>query len=261
MSFILPKLAEMLLRPSMLLLLCALAGLALRRPALAWLGVAGLLAVVLLPLGELLLRPLEDRYPRPPPPARVDGVVVLGGALEQDIFADRGIPSLNGAAERMTELAALAQRYPHARLVFTGGSGHLLPEAATEADDARALFTALGVPPARMTYESASRTTWENAVFTRRLAAPKPGETWLLVTSAMHMPRALGTFRAAGWDPLPWPVAYKTLHQGFRWEEEPGERIGLFDAAAHEWLGLLAYRLEEHWTAQPIVAVGNRESH
>ena len=262
MAFVIPKLAGLLLRPSMALLLCALLGLALRRPALAWIGVAGLLAIVLLPLDQFAARPLEDREPRPPLPARVDGVIVLGGALEQDIYADRGIPSLNGAAERMTELVALARRYPQARLVFTGGSGHLLPDAATEADDARALFTALGVPPQRMTYESASRTTWDNAVFARRLAQPAPGQVWLLVTSAMHMPRALGAFRAAGWDVLPWPVAYKTRGRGLRWEESPGQRIALLDAALHEWLGLLAYRLQGRWRDAPpqsIVAVGNQK--
>ena len=247
MAFIIPKLAELMLRPSVLLLLCALAGLALRRPSLTWLGVVGLLAVLLLPLGQLVARPLENRFARPPAPVRAAGVVVLGGALEQDIFADRGIPSLNGAAERMTELVGLARRYPQARLVFTGGSGHLLAEAASEADDARALFAALGLPPGRIAYEAASRTTWENAVLTRRLVRPAPGEVWLLVTSAMHMPRAIGAFRAAGWDPLPWPVAYKTRAAGFRWEEDAGERIGLLDAAVHEWLGLLAYRLQGHW--------------
>ncbi len=262
MSFVIPKLAGLLLRPSVVLVLCALLGLALRRPSLAWIGVAGLLAIVLLPLDQWAARPLEDRHPRPPRPAHVDGVLVLGGALEQDIYADRGIPSLNGAAERMTELAALARRYPQARLVFTGGSGHLLADDATEADDARALFTALGVPPARMTYESTSRTTWDNAVFTRRLIGPQPGQTWLLVTSAMHMPRALGAFRAAGWEVLPWPVAYKTRGRGLRWEETPGQRLGLLDAALHEWLGLLAYRLEGHWRAapsQPIVALSNQK--
>lgn len=256
MAFVIPKLAGLLLRPSVLLLLCALLGLLLRRPALVWVGVLGLLAIVLLPLDQLAARPLENRDPRPPPPAQVDGVLVLGGALEQDIYADRGIPSLNGAAERMTELVALARRYPQARLVFTGGSGHLLPDDATEADDARALFTALGVPPGRMTYESASRTTWDNAVFTRRLLRPQPGETWLLVTSAMHLPRALGAFRAAGWDVLPWPVAYKTKRGGLRWEETPGQRVGLLDAALHEWVGLLAYRLQGHW--RPATHRSNR---
>ncbi len=262
MPFIVAKLASLLLRPSMLLLLCAAAGLVLRRPAVEWLGVVGLLAIVLLPIGQWAARPLEQRHPRPPPPTHVDGVIALGGALEQDIFADRGIPSLNSAAERMTELAALGLRYPLARLVFTGGSGRLLPDAATEADDARALFLSLGVAPGRIEYESASRTTRDNAVLTRRLVRPRPGEMWLLVTSAMHMPRALGAFRKAGWDVRPWPVAYKTRGAGLRWEESPGQRIGLLDAALHEWLGLLAYRLLGYWAGSPqsIVALGNQET-
>jgi uncharacterized SAM-binding protein YcdF (DUF218 family) len=62
-----------------------------------------------------------------------------------------------------------------------------------------------------MTFEANSRDTWENAVFTRDLVKPKPGETWLLVTSAWHMPRSVGIFRRLGFDVIPYPVAYRTF--------------------------------------------------
>lgn len=267
MLFILPKLAEILLRPSMALLLLALAGLVLRRPALAGIGIGGMLAILVLPLDQLLARPLEDAIVRPAPPATVDGVIVLGGALEEDIFADRGIPALNAAGERMTEFFALARAYPGARLVFSGGSGRLVPAPATEADDARALFAELGLQASRVTYEAGSRSTWENAMLARRAVAPAPGEVWLLVTSALHMPRALGAFRAAGWAPpgshlLPWPVGYKTLRHGMRWIETPAERIGLLETALHEWVGLLAYRALGRWIAPPAqdVAIRNQSA-
>lgn len=249
LSFVLPKLAELLLRPSMALLLLALLGLILGRALLTWVGVAGLLLIVLLPLGQWLARPLEDAVPRPPRPAHVDGIVALGGAVEEDIFADRGTPALNAAAERMTSFLALARDFPTARLVFTGGSGRIIRARASEADEARVLFDELGLPPQRVTFEGASRTTWQNAVLARRLVNPRPGETWLLVTSALHMPRALGAFRAAGWPVTPWPTDYKTLRHGIRWVEAPSQRIGLLEAALHEWVGLIAYRLAGHWAA------------
>jgi uncharacterized SAM-binding protein YcdF (DUF218 family) len=250
-TYILPKLAELLLRPSMALLLLALLGLILRRPPLTWVGVVGMLAILILPLDQWLARPLEDAVPRPALPPRVDGVVALGGAVEEDIFADRGTPALNAAAERMTEFLALARTFPGARLVFTGGSGRIVAARATQADEARAQFDELGLPPARVTFEGASRSTWQNAVLARRAVRPAPGQTWLLVTSALHMPRALGAFRAAGWAVLPWPVGYKTLRHGLRWIEPPSQRIGLLEAALHEWVGLLAYRISGHWAGPP----------
>ena len=71
---------------------------------------------------------------------------------------------------------------------------------------ARQLWTGMGVPPERMLFETAARNTHENAVLAHALAKPRPGETWLLVTSASHMPRSVGVFRRAGWDVVPWPV-------------------------------------------------------
>ena len=130
----------------------------------------------MLPLHVWVQMPLEDRFPRPdPPPARVDGIVVLGGAVEQDLTEARGIPALNGAAERMTEPVALMRRYPEARLVFTGGQGALLHGGLTEADVARQLWTGMGVPPERVVFETASRNTHENAVLDARAGEAAAG--------------------------------------------------------------------------------------
>jgi uncharacterized SAM-binding protein YcdF (DUF218 family) len=249
--FVLSKLFWLVMRPATLALLVALFGLVAvwrgrrcgRWPILAGLGFYA--ALLLLPLHVLLEMPLENRFPRPAePPARVDGIVVLGGAVEQDLTEGRGIPALNGAAERMTEPVALMRRYPDARLVFTGGQGALLHGGVTEADVARRLWTDLGVPPERMIFESASRNTHENAVMSRALAAPRPGETWLLVTSASHMPRSVGVFRRAGWQVVPWPVNYRTGSGFHAWFNAPfPARLGEFESSVREWIGLFAYRL------------------
>lgn len=250
MIFLLSKLVGLLVRPSTILLLCCVVGLALswrgRNRLGRWLllvGVGGFVAVLLLPLDQWALLPLEDRFPQVAnPPAHVDGIVVLGGAMEPDITADRRIPSLNGAAERMTEGVTLARRYPNAKLVFTGGRGAVTPGRETEADAARALFIDLGVAPDRLVMESASRTTWDNAVFTRALVHPQPGEVWILVTSADHMARGVGAFRAVGWKVIGWPVGYKSGHDLILWlPTSLGHRLGQLDEAVHEWAGLVAY--------------------
>lgn len=251
MIFLASKLLWMLARPSAALVLLATLGLVLSvtrwrglaRAAVVT-GVGGLLVLLLLPVDQWALRPLEERFPRPAPPRQVDGIVALGGVIEEFLTADRGLPALNDTAERVTEFTALARRYPQARLIYAGGSGSLLESGVREADAARTLLASLGVDAERVEAERNSRTTWENAVFSYRLAQPRPGEVWLLVTSASHMPRSVGAFRRAGWQVLPWPVGYKTYsahHLAWGIQETFPARLANFDWAVHEWLGLLSY--------------------
>jgi uncharacterized SAM-binding protein YcdF (DUF218 family) len=248
MGFAVTHLLGLLLQPATLLIVTAFIGMVLQRRrvgrALLVIGVGGLAAILALPIHYWVLAPLENRFPRPQTPSHVDGVIVLGGAVDPFLSADRGIPSLNGAAERMTELVALAHEYPEARLVFTGGIGAVLPGAESEARAARVLFTAMGIPPDRVMYEDGSRTTFENAVASMAMAGPLPGSVWLLVTSASHMPRAVGVFRAAGWPVIPWPVAYKSASTWWLSLTTPlPDRISDIDVALHEWAGLAAYRV------------------
>lgn len=247
--FVASKVFWFLARPNTLALFVALVGLALvsrRRRAGQWLIAAGLgyyLFILATPAAQWIVRPLEDRFPRPAL-IRVDGIVVLGGAVEQRLTEARGIPALNGAAERMTEPLALARAWPDARIVFSGGQGLLDPGAATEADVARALWTSIGLDQSRVLYEDQARNTHENAELSFRMAQPKPGEVWLLVTSAMHMPRSMGVFRRAGWNPVPWPVNYNTGDAPGLWFDAPfPTRLNQFEAGLREWVGLLAYRL------------------
>jgi uncharacterized SAM-binding protein YcdF (DUF218 family) len=249
--FLLSKIFWAIARPNTLALALAVLGAILlwRRHRFGrWplaLGLGWFVAVFVLPVSALLTLPLEERFARPAtPPADVAGIVVLGGAVEQMLTLAHGIPALNGAAERMTEAVALARRHPSARIVFTGGSASIVPGGATEADTARQLFTDLGLPAERLVFESESRNTHENAVLTHRLIQPKPGETWLLVTSASHMPRSVGAFRAAGWNVVPWPVNYTTGRDPALWWNWPfSTRLSQAEWALREWVGLVAYRL------------------
>jgi uncharacterized SAM-binding protein YcdF (DUF218 family) len=252
MFFILTKSLGFFAVPSNVLISIGLIGLVLLCTRFlrfaSWLIVTGLVLIAFVgfsPLGRILILPLEQRFPpcdasRGPP----DGIVVLGGAISPDISMARGVVSLNGGAERITVATELARRYPNARIVFSGGTGSLFG-GALEAPFAVKEFEALGIARDRITAEEQSRNTIENAVFSRLVAQPKPGERWLLVTSAVHMPRAIAAFRAAGFPVEACPVSWRT-----RGPIDATEPFGSFtaglemtDVAAHEWIGLIAYRL------------------
>jgi uncharacterized SAM-binding protein YcdF (DUF218 family) len=157
--------------------------------------------------------------------------------------AAHGAPAYTHSVARMIAAAALARRYPNARIVFTGGSADLLSSDAREADYAIEVFEGLGIPRERLTIERRSRNTAENAEFSRIVAAPKSGERWLLVTSAFHMPRSVGLFRKAGFAVEPYPVDWRAGVDLWAWRPLSLEGLGVVDASVREWMGLLAYRI------------------
>lgn len=197
-------------------------------------------------LGYLLVRPLESAFPRPAAaPVPVAGIIVLGGGMDTEINQVRGGYEFNRAGDRFVEALRLAELHPAARLVVSGGIGDLDQNGEPEATAAERFFLAMGIDKERLTLEAASRNTEENAQLTKALVDPQPGETWLLVTSAFHMPRSMGVFRKAGFEVLPWPVDYRgTGNEGFRIElHQPAENLTVATLAIREWIGLAAYSL------------------
>lgn len=188
---------------------------------------------------------LEDRFPRPALPDRVDGIIVLGGMFDTRVARTRGVPELNEAADRVTTARALAFRYPQARILFSGGVAAVLEEDIPETDVAEAFFAALELDPDRLLLDHRARDTFENAVYARELAQPQPGETWLLITSASHMPRAVGCFRVAGFDVVAYPVDYRTPSGPALWRPSTATTRNLEKVhfAIREYVGLLAYYL------------------
>ncbi|UCI17234.1 YdcF family protein [Mesorhizobium sp. B2-1-8] len=196
-------------------------------------------------LGAMMLIPLEERFPKPPLPEKVDGIVVLGGGFEGAINLARRGYELNSSGDRMVETAILARRFPRAKVVVSGGNGSLFLDGEGDADTAPRLLGSLGVSADRLVLEDKSRNTYENAVFSRELVKPKPGETWLLVTSAFHMPRAKGLFDKAGFPTIPWPVDYRTTGKegvGF-FRDNAADSLENTTIAVREWIGLFAYWL------------------
>lgn len=211
-------------------------------------GLAGLLLFVTLftTTGSVLLQQLENRFPKPAsPPADLSCMIILGGAFENEVMASRGGIEFNQAADRFVEALRIARLFPHARILVSGGDGSLTGTYKGDADAAEVFFPAFGIPAERLLREGTSRTTFENAANTDAILAENGLENCLLITSAFHMPRAVGLFRKLGIAVIPWPTDYRTTgtaRPGFDFSQ-PALNAQLTTTAIREWVGLAAYAL------------------
>lgn len=266
--FLASKLAGALLRPEIWIIVLVfgtwLSLVRGRQRGAAWMSglAAGLILLTgLVPLGGLLLGPLETRYPVNPPLDDVAGILVLGGGESAELSEAWGQPQVNAAGDRFIAALGLAHRFPQAAVLFTGGIGALRQDGPAGADIAEELFLSIGLSPDRLHFERTSRTTAENARNSLPLRPPNEAGAWVLVTSAFHMPRAVETFCAAGWhDLVPWPTDFRTpgVRDGPRWGGL--ENLELLNLALKERVGLLAYRMTDRargagleaclWTAE-----------
>jgi uncharacterized SAM-binding protein YcdF (DUF218 family) len=246
------KIAWFFATPSNLLVSLILLGLILalfRRLRAFGIGVSlvftlATIALGLLPIASYILLPLEERFPAFRDDGRpVDGIILLGGSVEAADSMSRGSLVANESAERVLDTIQLAHRYPNARILISGGGGTVFGDGAAEAPIVADYFKGIGINPARLLVEDRSRTTAENAVYSRELAKPREGERWLLVTSAWHMPRAVGVFEKAGFPVVPYPVDFRTAggtgtHRPFAFISDGLRRL---DIATKEWAGLIGY--------------------
>lgn len=248
--FVISKILGIFTSAAGLLLLVLVAGfllgftrwqLAGRRLSAAGLVVA--LLITFLPVDEWLVAPLEKRFPADPVlPSAVDGILILGGAMDTLASSDWQQPQLNSAADRLTAGVMLARRYPNAVVIFTGGSGLMRYPNLREADFAEDFFLGQGLARNRVFFESASRNTSENATYSLRMADPQEDELWVLVTSASHMPRAVGAFCKQGWSTVPWPVDHQSVpSRKWRLEFDFAGNLAGLNRALHEYVGLIAY--------------------
>lgn len=196
-------------------------------------------------VGGLMLYPLESRFKHNPElPQQVDGIIVLGGSVIADVSDEWQQLETYSSHERLSNFIELAHRYPQAKLVLTGGNPSLDRNKPSEAEIMRDYFLKSGIEEKRLLLENQSRNTAENVSNTKLIIKPEKNETWLLITSAYHMPRAVGLFCQQGWPVTPYPVDHQTI---------PGKLYDInyslmghandFMMATHEWLGLLAYYL------------------
>ena len=252
LAFVTLELGKAVLVPSTILIIILMIGASLlwspwRRTG-RWLTTAAaitLVVVATLPVASWLAQPLETRFAQIEQlPESIAGIISIGGALQTKLSSDWSQPQVNNHAERLTAFVALARKYPNLQLVFSGGSAGFSNLRPTESDVARDLFASLGMDTSRIIFENRSRNTCENAIYTAQLVKPTKQQTWVLVTSAMDMPRAAGVFRKAGFQVLPYPVDY-TTGKSLTLDFAPTllRNLARLDHAVHEWLGLLGYRI------------------
>jgi uncharacterized SAM-binding protein YcdF (DUF218 family) len=220
--------------------------------AVAFVGTLATMGFGFLPAANYLLLPLEERFPAYRDDNQpVTGIILLGGSVEASESAALGQIVANDSAERILDTIRLAARHPSARLLISGGGGTVFGDGMAEAPIVAKFFEDLKIDPKRLIVEDRSRTTFENAIFSRQLVEPKPGERWLLVTSAWHMPRAIGVFRKAGFPVIPYPVDFRTggpsqVYKPFAFISDGLRRL---DVATKEWAGLIGYHFTDRTSA------------
>ena len=196
-------------------------------------------------VGDWMLYPLESRFQHNPDlPEQVDGIIVLGGSVLPEMSVEWQQLETNQFHERLSSFIQLAQIYPDARLVFSGGNASTDEYKPTEAQIAEPYLLKSGISPERLLIENKARNTAENVSYARQMASPQSKETWLMITTAYHMPRAMGVFCQQNWKVIPYPVDHQTLPSKLY---QPGFSL-IYHAnhlvlASHEWLGLLTYYL------------------
>lgn len=253
MFFYASKLLYMIVMPSFLTAAVLVAGGAMvllrwGEPAgrrLLALGLAMIVVLGMSPVSFWMLLPLEERFPRGVLPEQPAGIIVLGGFEDIDISLGREALAINDNAERLTEGLVLARRYERAKLIFTGGDASLVQQNSSAAGAVGDFYRDAGIEKARIVLEGRSRTTFENAVFLHEMLKPGASDRYILVTSAFHLPRSMGTFRKQGFDVVAWPVDYRTEGWIDALQFTPKFTNGLsrLDFVLKEWIGLVAYRL------------------
>jgi uncharacterized SAM-binding protein YcdF (DUF218 family) len=170
-------------------------------------------------------------------------MIVLGGAFENEVNTARHGIELNAGGDRFVEALRLAQKYPQARILISGGDGSMSGVYEGDAVISARFFPLFGVTRERLLEETTSRTTFENAVNTKELLASQGLSNCLLITSGYHMPRSVGIFRKLGIDVVPWPADYRTDgHEGLGLDfTQPGRNSQNLATAIREWFGLVGY--------------------
>ncbi|MBI1327805.1 MAG: YdcF family protein [Alphaproteobacteria bacterium] len=259
--FLLSKMLKILFSPFHLTLFCLVLGAILRklrfvkasRVALV-LGFTGLILSGITPLGYNLMSWLENRVQAPQEmPQQVAGIIVLGGAIEPGISANRvgkgDDIAINSSAERLFAFMALEREYRESTIIYAGGSGSVSNQRDKESDYAKQLLERLGFPLKNVIFERESRNTIENVNNIKEIinGSQRKG-AWMLVTSAYHMPRALSIFRDNGLEVVPYPVDYQT-HGDYRWLPRPEllDNVYKLDVAFKEIAGLWVYKLSRNF--------------
>lgn len=212
-----------------------------------WVGFGVLLLASIPVVSHGLVRGLEGQYPPSSIEATptADAIVVLGGALAP-IEPPRRSAELTDGSDRVLHAARLFRAKKAPLVIASGGAGPDGAQASPESQDLADLLVEWGVPREAIVKEGSSGDTHENAVETQRILAARGLKRVLLVTSALHMPRALAVFQRAGVEAIPCPTDFLAVDPPRRTVQDylpDSEALLHSTAAVHEWIGRLWYRV------------------
>ena len=196
-----------------------------------------------LPTGNYLNYLLEKKFHNMNVfPNVVDGILILSGATKPSLSKEHKQVNLNSSAERLVESVMLINKYPSARIIFSGGSGSINKNEPSHSDVAKKFYNNMNIPFSRIIYEQKSRNTYENILYSKKIAKPKKNEIWLLVTSASHLNRSIAIAEKLNWEFIPYPTDFNSSKKFyFKISLNFLSNFNNFQKSSHEWVGIIAY--------------------
>ena len=195
-------------------------------------------------VSDLFMRPLEQKYPPVTDVKAIKNVkwiVVLGGGSNFDPQLPVSTYLSEASLTRVSEAIRIHNRLPKTRLIFSGR--HFIEGIRPVAEVMAQMALELGIQPEEIVIEAEAVDTKDHPIFVKKLIGM---DQFILVTSAVHMPRAMALFKKHGMHPIPAPTHYKTTRK------EGPISIGSFPGAKplvesaqaiHEYLGMLWAKL------------------
>ena len=260
MFFVLSKILSFLIYPLFLAIFLLILFIFFRKhyPKVArilfYIALVGLYAFSIEPIADLLMLPLEVPFEKQTAVSRrrrlgfalpkAEAIVVLSGMIDLQRSSAERI-EVGAASDRIIEGMLLAKDCPESLLILSGGSGDLFDQSKSEAKLMEILALRFGISAERIRVDTRSRNTYENAVESKKILDKEKISSFVLVTSAFHMKRAVGCFQKVELHPIPYAVDFRN-HLGkyglFSFIPQVGS-LGESTAAIHEYVGIITYKL------------------
>lgn len=197
------------------------------------------------PVSGMLMGLLESRYPDRASIdfPNADAIILAGGMINPFIFNKDLNPEFNGSVDRLIKAQELLRIQKAPLLIISAGSGLLLQKGEKEADLLKKYLVKNGFDSRLIISENKSRNTYENALYSRKIANKRKINKILLVTSAFHMPRSVHCFEAQGFEVIAVPTDYYTYETSLIPEMvfPSPSALRMTTIAIKEYIGITAY--------------------
>lgn len=248
--FILLKLLLLLFRPLLWIILLFIYGLFSKKDNRKKLAYRSALLLLLFFTNPFLIRKLLGMYEAAPvqlaPSQTFHAGILLGGLVSYSPADKKGY--FNEVSDRFIQTALLFKKGHINHIIVAAGNGYITKNNFSEALFIKENLVSLGIPPEKIYTDSESRNTLENALNTKRVSdsAHLTGP-YLLISSAMHLPRAAKVFRKAGIEAVLYPCNFLSRGAGNNFLEDylfpSAEALNRWDSLIKEWAGTAAYWL------------------